>query len=1025
MTLNKVLKISGAIIFLIASIVFFLSAERTGSLWDCGEFILGAYKLQVVHPPGAPLFMLVGRLFAWIGDMVSSDPSTIAFAVNLMSGLATAAAATFVGWTTIRLSSLFFGSRQEQVYDLPTAIVLISTGIAAGLATAFSSSIWFSAVEGEVYAMSTMFTTLTLWAVVKWYTLPKINDKWIVFAAYTAGLSIGVHLLSLLTFPALAILIYARKAKNTNLWGFAKAAAIGALLIPLIQKLIVTGIPTLWNNLDIFLVNNLGLPFHSGLIPTILIYAGLIYFGYRYAVKKNNRNLELFVMGFLMTVIGFSTFGTIPILANADTPVNMNVPSDASRILPYLNREQYGERALLYGPHYEATPIKYDRKPRKGRVSFPPYYDAKKDSQYVLVDEKISPQYKSSDKILFPRISHSEMNRPALYRQWYQHIFNGDPKPSFAFNLAFFFKYQLGWVYTRYFMWNFVGKQNGHQGFSPWNKSSGHWASGIPLVDEARLYEMDQLPDSMKRDQSNNSYYFLPLIFGLIGLFFHASKSKDEFYSLLVLFLITGVGLIIYSNSPPNEPRERDYVFIGSFFTFCIWIGMAIPAIFSMLKQRVNLGAMPAAAIAAFLVLSAPAIMGFQNFDDHSRANQYASRDYAKNFLNSLDQNAIIFTYGDNDTYPLWYVQEVENVRRDVRIVNLSLIAVDWYINKLRRKVNDSEPIKLTIPAESYRGNKRNQIPFFDGGKEERPLPLVNVLKFIGEKHAVGSSSMQFESYIPTHEFFIPTDYEAAQRLGMYNPGDSVAIESEMRITFPKSKQWLTKDDLAILDVIGSNIWDRPIYFATTCKNSKLLGMNDYMQFEGLALRIVPIKTPSDKSLSIYGSGRVATEKAYDNIYNKFVWGGFDKKEQYVDHSFAAAVQAHRMVMMRTAEALLAEGKRLKAIDIIDKYFEGFPHMNFPYDASTATFLNLYLRAGEQEKAKKHMRILAEETADYLEFYNSIDPDVLQSSFAQDFALRQRTVNTINNLLGVVKDQEFIKEIQGILAPYTAVPIPN
>ncbi len=1025
MNLNKILKISGAIVFTIATIVFLFSAERTGSLWDCGEFILGAYKLQVVHPPGAPLFMLIGRLFTLVGDLISSNPSDIAFALNIMSSLCTAATATFVGWSTIRFSSLLFGSREEQSYDQGTSIVLIAAGIAAGLTTAFCTSIWFSAVEGEVYAMSTMFTAMTVWAVVKWYTLPEENDRWLIFAIYAAGLSIGVHLLSLLTFPALAILVYVRKAKKTSLFGILSATAIGAAIVPIVQKVIVSGIPSMWQSFDIFLVNSLGLPYHFGIIPTLLVIGAIIYFMLRYAKKKNSKTIEIVAIGTLMTIIGFSTFGTIPIRANADTPVNMNVPSDAARMLPYLNREQYGERPLLYGPHYEAAAIKYDRVERKGRVSFPPYLDEAPDSEYVPVDEKITPVYKASDKMLFPRIAHAEQGRPGLYKQWYQHMFNGDPKPSFGFNIAFFLRYQIGWVYSRYFMWNFVGRQNGEQGFNNWDKSSGHWASGVGFVDEARLYSMDKLPETKKRHKGTNSYYFLPLIFGLIGLFYQAFKSKNEFYTLIILFLITGVGIILYVNSPPNEPRERDYVFVGSFFTFCIWIGMAVPALYKMSIEKLNIGSIPSAALASVLVLTAPFIMAFQNFDDSGRAEHYASSDYAKNFLNSLEENAIIFTYGDNDTYPLWYVQEVENVRTDVRIVNLSLIAVDWYINKLRRKVNDSEALKLTVPAEAYRGNQRNQLPFFNGGKEEKALPLADVLKFVGEDHPVGGSSMQFKSYVPTHQLYIPTNYEAARRLNMYNPADSLAIESEIRLTFGESKGWLTKDDLAIMDVIASNIWERPIYFATTCKNEKLLGLNDYMQYEGLALRIVPIKTPSDRSLSIYGSGRVDTEEAYDNIVNKFVWGNFDKKELFVDNSYGAAVQAHRMVMMRTAEALLKEGQKQKSIDVLDKYFEGFPHMNFPYDASTSTFIQLYIQAGDVEKAKFHARILATETADFLEFYNDIDPDVVQTSFASDMAYRQRSVNTLLSFLPALKDEAFKKEMEEILNPYRATQVPN
>jgi len=1021
---NRKFTVASLLIFVIAALVYFMSAERTGSLWDCGEFILAAYKLQVVHPPGAPLFLLIGRMFAWMGDLVSSDPSTIAFAVNLMSGIFTAAAAALVGHSTMLLSTTFFKKEEEELSNV-TIMVCAAGGIVAGLATAFSSSIWFSAVEGEVYAMSTFFTALTAWAVIKWYSLPNDNkyDKWLVFSAYSAGLSLGVHLLSLLTFPALALFIYFKKSKSKN-WTMALvSAAAGAASIPLIQKLIIVGIPELWKGLDVFMVNTIGAPFNSGIVPTLLIVGGVFFVLFRYARQKGHYWMQLGTMAALMISIGYSTIGIVVVRANADTPVNMNVPSDPSRLVPYLNREQYGERALLFGPHYGASAVSYDRERRKGRVDFPPFVGNEKE-EYVYVDEKIKAQYNSKDKMFFPRIGHSEMGRPGLYKQWHEQLLNGQAKPSFGFNFIFFLKYQIGWMYTRYFMWNFAGRQNGSQGYFSWDKSSGHWQSGLKIIDEGKLYNMDEEPETLKAHKGSNKYFFLPLIFGLIGLFYHSIKQTKDFAGLFALFLVTGLGIIVYSNQPPNEPRERDYVLVGSFFTFCIWIGMAVPAIYKMVADRYSLKGIPVGAGIAALVLTAPLIMGWQNFDDHSRNGHYGSRDYAKNFLNSLEPNAIIFTYGDNDTYPLWYVQEVEDVRRDVRIVNLSLIAVDWYINKLRRKVNDAPGIKLTIPPESYRGNKRNQLPF--GGENTPPVPLENALKFIGERHPVQAGSISLESYLPSREFVIPTNYQAAQRMGMYDPRDSTLnVVPDIRIKFSESKTWITKDDLAVMDIIGSNIWERPIYFATTCQNSKLLGLNDYMQYEGLALRIVPIKTPSDRSMSIYGSGRVATDKAYDNIMNKWQWGNFDKKDVFINDSYGAAIQAHRMVMLRTAQQFLEEGNAQGAVDISDQFFKGFPHFNFPYTLDVLPFIQIYVRTGQHDKAKEHLRILAAETKDFLEFYESIDPITLQNSFARDFGRRQSEMSNALNLAGRVKDEAFKQEIEGLLGQYRSTSVPN
>ncbi len=1013
-------KIAAMAVFLISFIVFFLSAERTGSLWDCGEFILGAYKLQVVHPPGAPLFLLVARLFAGFADWVSSDPADIAFAVNLLSGLCSAALSAMVCMITMMIGKEIISKSQE--LSKGELLALAGAGVGGGLTTAFCSSIWFSAVEGEVYAMSTFFTALTLYAVVKWYYLPDTakSDRWLVFAAYSAGLSIGVHLLSLLTFPALALFIYFKKFKKHSIFGGLVSMGVSALTIPFIQKLVIVGIPTLWYMFELPFVNSLGLPINSGIIGVIAILTGVFFYLFRYAKKNNRPIIQLASMATLMIVIGYSTIGMVVIRANADTPVNMNVPSDVTRLLPYINREQYGERALVYGHYYGASPISYDRAKRKGLVDFPPFNTDTNSSSYQDVDEKITPKYAAKDKVLFPRVSDGSMGRPSLYKQWGA----GEGKPSFFFNVSYFLRYQVNWMYFRYFMWNFTGRQNGAQGYQPWNEANGQWESGIKFIDEARLYDMDNLPDAMKRHQANNHYYFIPLILGLIGLFFHFRENNKSFLALAALFLITGIGIIIYTNQPPNEPRERDYVLVGSFFTFAIWIGLAALALFSMLRSRIKLGAVPAGAIASALVLLAPMIMAFQNFDDHSRADHSGSRDYANNFLNSVDENSIIFTYGDNDTYPLWYAQEVEGIRRDVRVVNLSLIAVDWYINKLRSKVNDSDPIKLTIPAEAYRGNKRNQVPFYTPNGD-KTMDLNTVLRFVGANNQLGNSqNMQFDSYVPTHKMIIPTNYGALDRLGI--PNDStVNIVPAINLDISSMGSWLTKNDLAVMDIIASNIWERPIYFATTCQNSKLLGLNDYMQYEGLALRIVPIKTPSNRSLQIYGSGRVNADKAYDNIMNKFKWGNFDKKELFVDNSYAPAVQSHRFIFLRTCEQLLREGKTTKAIELANKYFEAFPNMNFRYDASSASMINVLLQAGDIENAKKHTRILGQETSQYMVFYDNMDPATVRSSFQQDYSSRVQAANQVLSFAQSSGDQGFMQEMNELVGQYSQSRVPN
>ena len=995
------------IVFAIALVTYFITAERTGSLWDCGEFILGAYKLQVVHPPGAPLFMIVGRFFAWLAELFSNDPANIAFAVNLMSGICTAFTAFFVARITMIFGKMILVGREGETSNSQNLALGLS-GLAAGLATAFSSSIWFSAVEGEVYAMSTMFTALTFWIASKWYELPdsKESDRWLILAAYSGGLSIGVHLLSLLTYPAIAILYYIKKYEKQTVLGYLVSIIAGAAFIAFVQKIVIVGIPTLWRNMELIAVNGMGLPFHSGLVFAGLIIAALAYFLLRWSHKKGRQRLQLLTMAAIMSVIGFSTIGVIVIRANADTPINMNMPSDAMRLLPYLNREQYGERPLLYGPHFDAEPVKLKKEDRYGRVG----------DRYEIVDRKLDYEYNNKDKILLPRIGHTDGSRPQQHREWYEAI-NGKKfkgRPGLGYNFQFFMHYQVGWMYWRYFMWNFAGRQNGDQGFKPWDLRHGHWLSGIKFIDEARLYNFDELSDTMKKHGAYNRYFLLPLLFGLIGLFYHSRKRPKEFIALLVLFLLTGLGIILYSNQPPSEPRERDYVLVGSFFTFCMWIGLGVLALFQLLKSKLKIGEIPTAALAGALVLTAPLIMAFQNYDDHDRSEHYGSRDYASNFLNSVDENAIIFTYGDNDTYPLWYAQEVENIRRDVRVVNLSLIAVDWYIDKLRNKLNDSPPLKLTLPPEAYRGNKRNQV-FIDNRRYDpnTPINIFQELAFIGNKNNYQDGI----TIMRTSKLKIPLDLNKHRQMGTISAEDSTNIVSEFEVNLSKDVGYIQKDQLAVLDIIASNINDRPVYFAVTCKNDKLLGLNDYTQMEGLALRLIPVKTRSDQTLSIYGSGKVKTEKVYDNIMNKWAWGNFDKEECFITSSYAAELQAMKVIMMRSAQEMYNKGEIQKALDMSRQYFKSFPHFNFPYDDSVTPFINVMIKTSAYDEAKQHLRILANESAQKLNFYNSLSDEDF-NSFRQDFGYTLRAVSEVLEMSKRVQDPDFASEMDGLLGEF-------
>lgn len=1014
---NKV-NITGWLVFLITFAVYFNSVERTGSLWDCGEFVLGAYKLQVVHPPGAPLFLLVGRLFTWVASILSNTPSDIAFSVNLMSGLCSAFAAMFICWTTIMFSKLaLYGREHNEEASHDWAI--LASGLVAGLATAFATSIWFSAVEGEVYSMSTMFTCLTLWAAVKWYYLPNNpkNDSWLIFAMYAAALSVGVHLLSLLTFPSIALMYYYKRYEKHTWTGFVVTGLIGVLSVVLFQALIISGIPALWSKFEIFCVNTLGLPFHSGLIPTILTLGAICYFGLRYAKNKGNDLLHKAIFTYMLIIIANSVVGMVMLRAISNPPINMNAPDNVVRLLPYLNREQYGDRSLVKGPIFDARPVDTKSEDRYGRVG----------NEYKVVDRKFDYVFAKKDQILLPRISHGDQNRPQLYRMWMEYLTGKkDGPPTQEFNIKFMFSYQFGWMFWRYFMWNFVGRENGEQGFYPWDKKDGHWISGIKPIDSWRLYNQDHLPRVIREDQSRNTYFFLPFIFGILGILFQYKKNKNDFLAIFAMWLLTGIGLCFFNNSPPNEPRERDYVLVGAVITFCIWMGMGVLFVADLLRNKLRLAPNLSQIVAGILVLSAPVIMGFQNFDDLSRKGITAARDYAIDILESCKPNAIIFTYGDNDTYPVWYAQEVEGVRRDVRVINLSLIAVDWYIDAQRRKINESPAVKMSIPSQQYRGMLRNQIYYYNPNGENAPdieMTATQFLKFLGEDHKLSAGGgREIETFMPTRKVGIEVNRQKALELGMILPTDTSVVD-KIPVAIPDS--YITKDDLAVLDIINSNINERPIYFSVTCQEEKLLGMSDYTNMEGLALRIVPVRSKSDRSFYIYGAGRMDVERTTDILMNKFKWGNFDQQKLYVDRSYGPSVQGLRMMMMRLMTTLGNSGDTLKAAEVAQRYFNSFPNMNFQYDVKVLPFIESLARGGKKEDAIKHTRILIDETADMLNFYETLSPKELEASYKQEKMYTTSSISQINQIAALIGDAELEKEIKDKLGKFQFTPSPN
>lgn len=1019
--------------FAIALLVYMMSAEPTTSLWDCGEFISAAYKLEVVHPPGAPLFLMIGRMFAFLGENLSSDPAAIAYSLNLMSGFCTALLVMFVCWSTIILAKLALVGRREEPTEQGQVIAILGAGITAALSTTFAASVWFSAVEGEVYAMSSGFTGLVLWASLRWYVTdhPKA-DRWLVFIAYMLGLSIGVHLLSLLVLPMLGLLYFYKNIDSEqSRFPFLKsvlAAGGGFAVLVAIQYFIIPKTPQIAAAFDFAFVNNLGMSVWSGVLFFILLLVSGIIAGLWYAHKSKNYHLHLGLMIFSMILIGFSNYGMVVLRASANPTINMNAPSDPYSLLSYINREQYGDRALLKGPHFMAKRLPGSEGYKKVKDVYRPIKNEQTGKYtYEIVDEKGEVFYAPEDYMLFPRLGH--MDRAGQYRSWLG--LKPNQKPTMRDNMSFFFRYQIGWMYVRYFMWNFSGRQNAQQGAYSSDPKKGHWISGLNFLDAGKTYDTTHMPSSWKNDAGRSYYFMLPFLFGLIGLLFHFRQRPKEAFSLLVLFLMTGLAIIVFSNQPPQEPRERDYVLVGSIFAYCMWIGMAVPAIYTLLKDKI--GAVPSAALGTVVILIAPILMGTQNWSGQSRADHYGARDYAKNFLETCEENAIIFTYGDNDTYPLWYAQEVENIRPDVRVVNFSLLAVDWYIEGLRRKVNKSPRIKMTIPSIAYKGNKRNYLPIIpiDG----QPKDLRAVIDFMSkDKTPPIQGGENFASYIPAKDVFLPINKTEVRQNGTV-PADfpDSLIVDKIEFNF-SGKQYLLKDEITLMDIVATNAangWERPIYFAVTCRPEKIMGLKDYLQMEGMGLRIVPIRTPSDPKYGAMNMGRVHLDRMYDNMMNKFAWGNFDNKKMFIDESYMPSVHSLQYGFIRMVDELSKKPSpenKEKAVAALDQFFDAFPHMNFPYEENRMCVqaITMYYRIGAEKSAQEHINILADAIVERQVFFDSLtDPKKIGKFKAE----MQENMFLIQNMLGIVEtgtDEAFKTEIKAKLGVYVQQPqLPN
>ncbi len=986
--------IGGWLLFLIATSVYIFTMEATASLWDCGEFIASAYKMQVVHPPGAPTFLMIGRVFSLLA---MGDPELVSVAMNFMSALCSGFAMMFLFWITTYLAGRILNiARDAESIEMSQAISIIGAGAVAALAGTFSTSVWFSAVEGEVYSMSLMFTALVFWSIFKWEARANEpdGDRWLLFIAFLVGFTIFIHWLNLLAIPAVVFVYYFKRYKYSRKGvAFAGLASIG--ILGFILGGVITGIVEIAAFFELMFVNSFGLPFNSGLIFFLLLFVAALAGGLWYTYKTQNAVVHNALLAFLFILMGYSTVTVTVIRSNSDPNIDMNNPDDIVALSTYLKREQYGSRPFLTGYYYNDQIIDYKKIGTK--------YQRGKD-RYEDVGDKID-YVRRGKKKLFPRIydpSHKARYEAGLGLK-------KNEKPSFRDNVQFFLRYQIGHMYVRYFMWNFVGRQNDEQG--TWGSlKDGNWVSGISFIDSMWLgASQGDLPDHLTNNTTRNTYFFIPFLLGLLGMVFHFTERRKHAFVVLLMFLFTGVAIIVQGNSPPIEPRERDYIFAASFWTFCIWLGLGVVALFDMFKRKGVGAAIGAVAIG----LLAPALMGSQNWDDHDRSDRYAARDFAANYLNSCAPNAIIFTQGDNDTYPLWYAQEVEKIRTDVRIVNLSLLGVDWYINQLKRTVNDAEPVPMTMTPDKIRGTKRDLVPVVPNpniAPEGEYIPLLDVMGFVANEDKRSKVGDDNNDYIPTRNFKMSVNVDELVQQGAIAPEDISKVENPMRWQLPAKKTSLYKNDLMVYDImaaVAKEGWKRPLYFAISVSNSSYLGLEKYFQLEGLAYRVVPVPVNATGPYM----GRVNPSIMYENLMNRFKFGNINSPDVHVDTDLRRMIFNFRGNYSRLAEALIKRGQNEAAIEVLDRSLEVMPDHAAAFNIYMYSTIQNYYDASADEKANELVREVSDKLIAELKYYNDLSPAQLRT-FKQDQKMNQ---DFIMLFIGAARERgqvEFAKELE-------------
>ena len=975
MSFSKVNNRVGWIVGIIACTVYVMTMEATGSFWDCGEFVSSAYKLQIPHPPGAPLFVLMGRFFIILfGD----NPHTAARGVNFMSAIASGLAILFLFWSITHFARKIVQKNNTTTDpDNQQLFTIMAAGVVGALAYTFCDSYWYSAVEGEVYASSAFFTALVFWAILKWehHADEPGADKWIVFIFYMMGLSIGVHLLNLLTIPAIVMVYYFKRYKPTT-WGTIIAFGIGCAVTGIVQKFVIQYTIKGAANFDIFFVNTLHLPFFVGFGLFFVLLTALLVVGIRWAVRKQYYYLKMALWCGSFMLLGYSTYFTTIIRSNADPAVDMYNVDNPVSLVGYLSRDQYGDWPILYGPDFTDQPPSVEN----GDLY------VKGASSYEVAGKILGQDWNNTPSAhFFPRMWNSSNERQEVntYKN-FSGMAEGDA-PTMADNIKYFVSYQNNWMYLRYFMWNFAGKQNDLEGFG--NPRDGNWISGISFLDDLRLGDQSKMPDSIhNNNKSYNRMFLLPFILGLIGLVFQFVRARKDFWITGLLFFFTGFAIVIYLNQAGLQPRERDYAYAGSCYAFAIWIGLGVIWVKEKLEQffkgKVSMANYAAAGLC---FLAVPVLMGSQEWDDHDRSKKTLARDLARDYLESCPPNAILFSFGDNDTYPLWYAQEVEGIRPDVRVMVNTLLGTDWYMNQLRYKINESAPFDIIFTPEQIMGDKRNVEYFSDkipGYDKNKYYDLYDIMKNVAAsddpKFTTQADNGTVINLLPTQKFSLPVDINTVRNNGTVHPGDSVV--SELHLDIPAQRHYLLKNDLAILALIGANKWQRPICF-TSPQELGDMGLSKYVRLRGLSYQLVPVE-----------NSNVDNEVAYKTVMEKFAYGNANKEGVYYDEENRRHLNSIKYAHAQIALSLVAAGQKDSARKILEHFDQNVLQSNFPYgmtsnqnnlhDYFSFRFLEACYMAEDFTLAKKVYASLKKDLDQQMRYYKSLGENMPDEQLA-------------------------------------------